>query len=88
MSEIEIREVTKSSDEESTNKQSSEQTFSFDDIFHEIGAFGRYQIILGVLTGLVLLLHSSALFNFVFTSEIPDHRCVSTCGNWIFRSLF
>lgn len=66
-------EVIKSSDDESPAKKSS-NSLTFDEILQEIGEFGLYQILVGILIGLVLMLTSSALFNFVFTSEIPDHR--------------
>lgn len=66
-------EVVQSSDDESKYKN-TKNALSFDEISQEIGEFGLYQILVGALTGIVLLLSSSALFNFVFTSEIPAHR--------------
>lgn len=47
---------------------------SFDTVLKEIGEFGRYQILNGILTCLVITISTCALFNFVFSSAIPDHR--------------
>lgn len=47
---------------------------SFDSILEEIGQFGRYQIINGIFTCLVIAISSNALFNFVFSDIEPDHR--------------
>lgn len=74
-----------SSDKESTNKTNN-NSLSFDDILYEIGEFGRYQILAGILMGIAFLLTTSTLFNFVFSSEIPDHRyCFCCCYKTVSR---
>lgn len=45
-----------------------------DGILSEIGGFGIYQILVGIATGVALMLSSFDTFNFVFTSVIPEHR--------------
>lgn len=57
-----------------TNGDTIEKTLSFEQIFREIGECGRYQITIGVTTGLVLAFGSFTIMNFVFSSIVPDHR--------------
>lgn len=69
-------EHSKPSENKHGNK--SENALVFDDILKEIGEFGLYQLVTGILIGIVLLFTTFALFNFVFSSEIPDHRFVES----------
>lgn len=48
----------------------------FDDVLQEIGEFGRYQILNGILTCLITAISTCALFNFVFSAAFLDHRFV------------
>lgn len=58
---------------DSINQESSE-ILSFDTILYEIGEIGRYQILNCVLTCIAVAISTFALFNFVFSQTIPDHR--------------
>lgn len=49
-------------------------TFSFDRILGQIGAFGAYQISIGLATGFVLMFGSFTIMNFVFSTMVPAHR--------------
>lgn len=76
----ESREHEQSTDVESTQDveqhhiETTASVLSFDRILDEIGSFGLYQLLIGVCTGFSLLLTAIALFNFVFSSGVPDHR--------------
>lgn len=61
---------------ETPSNTESNEIISFDVVLREIGEFGRYQIINGILTCLVIAISTCALFNFVFSAAIPDHRFV------------
>lgn len=49
-----------------------------DRMFHEIGAIGLYQILNGILTCLAIAISTCALFNFAFSSAVPNHRYMIT----------
>lgn len=59
-----------------TNHDSSAKVLSFERILKEIGECGRYQISIGLASGIVLAFGSFTILNFVFSSIIiPEHRC-------------
>lgn len=70
----ESHEQAGSRDSESISNQNDESSLSFDRILTEIGEFGPYQFIVAVSTGFALLITTFSLFNFVFSSAVPDHR--------------
>lgn len=69
-------DVEKSADIKPTadNNGAADDKVPVDDILVEIGDFGLYQVLVAILTGIVMLLASSAQFNFVFTGDVPVHR--------------
>lgn len=72
---VESREVTTSrSDSDETKTRNSKNELTLDRILSEIGGFGLYQIIIGIVTGVALVISSYDMFNFVFASAIPEHR--------------
>lgn len=83
-------EVSKSASNKLPAK-SSRNALAIDEILKEIGEFGLYQFLIGILIGIVLLFTTFALFNFVFSSEIPDHRFVESSSqeepNLLYRIL-
>lgn len=54
--------------------QNGQTPLSFDKILKEIGEFGMYQVTNSVLTCIALIFATFALFNFVFSAAIPEHR--------------
>lgn len=73
-------EVSKSTANKLPRKD-ADNALAFDDILKEIGEFGLYQLLTGILIGIVLLFTTFALFNFVFSSDIPHHRFVELLRN-------
>lgn len=68
-------EVTKSPENaEKEDNKSADDTLSCARIFNEIGGFGPFQILVGISTGLALIMGSFTTFNFIFASIIPEHR--------------
>lgn len=57
-----------------TNNGQCDNLVSCEQVFKEIGAFGLYQILVGIASGLALIISALATFNFVFAAAIPDHR--------------
>lgn len=57
-----------------TSPRQCDNSVSCDQVFKEIGAFGLYQILVGLASGLALIISALATFNFVFAAAIPDHR--------------
>lgn len=55
-------------------EESKENDLTCERILNEVGGFGLYQIIIGIATGLALVVSSYDMFNFVFASAIPKHR--------------
>lgn len=51
-----------------------ENILSCDQILGEIGSLGIYQVLIGFVTGVAIILSSLDLFNFVFAATIPEHR--------------
>lgn len=45
-----------------------------DRILSEIGGFGLYQMLIGIASGVAILLSSIDIYSFVFASVIPEHR--------------
>lgn len=70
----ESHEQSGSRDSASISSQNVENSLSFDRILTEIGEFGPYQFIVAISTGFALLITTFSLFNFVFSSAVPDHR--------------
>lgn len=71
----ESRENEQAADVESPEQaETTANVLSFDRILDEIGSFGLYQLLIGIGTGFALLLTAIALFNFVFSAGVPDHR--------------
>lgn len=65
------------SSEENESKSKNQEgptEITFDTILKEIGEFGNYQILSGILTCVAITLSTFALFNFVFSAAIQDHR--------------
>lgn len=60
--------------EETVETDSDKTELTCDRILEEIGGFGPYQILVGIATGIALLLSSFSLMNFIFASGIPEHR--------------
>lgn len=60
--------------DQSKSKEEINEPFTFDAVLAEIGEFGRYQILSGILTCLSITLSTCALFNFVFSIYVPEHR--------------
>lgn len=56
------------------NTESPRKSLDFDDILKEIGEFGRFQILVGVLIGICSAFSAFIIFNFVFGGNIPEHR--------------
>lgn len=67
--------MTEKADSKSENHV-PDDIITFDVILQEVGEFGRYQILSGILTCLSITLSTCALFNFVFSAAVPDHRLV------------
>lgn len=63
-------------DTQSHNKEKkSNLVESLDDIFKDVGEFGRCQILLLVLIALTQIISSLTAYSYVFTGAIPDFRC-------------
>lgn len=58
-------------------KANREAHLTSDHILGEIGGFGFYQILVGFVTGVAIILSSLDLFNFVFAAAAPEHRSPS-----------
>lgn len=72
---VESRKVTTScSNSEETTTKNSQNDLTLDRILSEIGEFGLYQKLIGIVTGIALVISSYDMFNFVFASAIPEHR--------------
>lgn len=57
-------------------KEDNSSVTVIDRIFHEIGEIGLYQILNGILTCLAIAISTCALFNFAFSSAVPNHRYI------------
>lgn len=44
------------------------------EILHEIGEFGPYQVLVGLVIGFVLTVGSMLTMNFIFSVDIIEHR--------------
>lgn len=75
-SEIETIELSNHINAEKSKFESSKDILSSEQIFEEIGGFGFYQILVGIASGVGLLLWSLGFFNFIFSTNIPEHRLV------------
>lgn len=69
-----------------SNREDKSDVNIVDRIFHEIGEIGLYQILNGILTCIAIAISACALFNFAFSSAIPNHRCIFNVD--IFSKLF
>lgn len=70
--------VIETIDTDFTN-QNEQAPLPFDKILTEIGEFGLYQVTNSVLTCIALIFATFALFNFVFSAAIPEHRLYFLC---------
>lgn len=57
-----------------TSSKKVEPSPTYDEILHEIGDFGVYQILVAVYVGFALACGSFVTMNFVFAADITEHR--------------
>lgn len=70
----EARDSVNSTNIMKTKAVTSKSDLSCDRILNEIGGFGPYQILIGIASGVAILLASIDIYSFVFASVIPEHR--------------
>lgn len=56
------------------NIEGGRSDLTSDRILSEIGGFGLYQMLIGIASGVAILLSSIDIYTFVFASVIPEHR--------------
>lgn len=69
-----MEKETDSSSVEKEKVDKGTNILTCDQILDEIGGLGPYQILVATATGIALLLSSFSILNFIFASNIPDHR--------------